>query len=390
MILTGCGNAAPKSETTPKVKSEMSIATKMENMTEKLPPIVSQVKVHIKKDCGAKGDGVTNDTAAFQKAATLIQQKGGGTLVIPKGTYIVGRQSHQDGQYPYYKSAPMFAVKDLNGLLIEGNDATLRLASGLRYGSFDKESGAIYNSLQMPFTDYQYRVGDMPLLAINDSRNVVVRNLELDGNLSNLVLGGAWGDTGRQIGAYGLQLYNNRNVHIDKVHAHHHALDGIVIGYAGLKENDPATPHTLTDCVFEYNGRQGLSWVGGRGLKALRCKFNHTGRAVNGGALLASAPGAGLDIEAEDSVTRDGYFEVCEFIDNAGVGAVADSGDGGYTKFKNCTFWGTTSWSIWSRRGTGASATSRARARMAHANGALPATARRCARPASTTTRHWW
>lgn len=193
-------------------------------------------------------------------------------------------------------------------------------------------------------------MGDVAFISVNGSSIVAIKNLELDGNLSHLILGGLWGDTVRQIAAYGLLIYNNSNVYISKINSHHNALDGIAIGYSGLKENNPATPYTLADCNFEYNGRQGLSWVGGRNLKAYRCKFSHTGKALNNGTPLNSAPGAGLDIEAEDSVTRDGYFEDCEFIDNVGPGMVADSGNGGYTTFKNCTFWGTTNWSLWSKK----------------------------------------
>src|SRR5690606_21379057 len=58
----------------------------------------------------------------------------------------------------------------------------------------------------------------------------------------------------------------------------------------------------------------------------------------------------GLDIEAEGAVVRDGYFEDCEFVDNQGAGMVSDSGDGGYTTFKRCTFWGTTNWSAWAKK----------------------------------------
>jgi hypothetical protein len=62
---------------------------------------------------------------------------------------------------------------------------------------------------------------------------------------------------------------------------------------------------------------------------------------------VSSGPGAGVDIEAEESVCRDGLFVHCQFWNNAGCGMVADSGDGGYTRFAHCSFWGTTSWSVW-------------------------------------------
>ena len=41
------------------------------------------------KDFGAVGDGVTDDTAAIQAAITAVNTAGGGTVIIPTGTYLV-------------------------------------------------------------------------------------------------------------------------------------------------------------------------------------------------------------------------------------------------------------------------------------------------------------
>ena len=40
------------------------------------------------RDYGARGDGTTKDTAAIQKAIDTCEQKGGGTVVLPAGTYL--------------------------------------------------------------------------------------------------------------------------------------------------------------------------------------------------------------------------------------------------------------------------------------------------------------
>jgi len=48
------------------------------------------------KDFGAKGDGVTNDVAAFQSAVTALMNAGGGTLYVPAGVYKIVGQITQD------------------------------------------------------------------------------------------------------------------------------------------------------------------------------------------------------------------------------------------------------------------------------------------------------
>lgn len=305
------------------------------------PPFaVKGPTVDVKK-LGARGDGIHNDSAAFRAAAKIIQDAGSGRLIVARGTYIVGEQVHAEGRYPYYIAQPIFSVKGIDGLSIEGSGATLRMTPGLHFGSFDRETGKPLLP-QMPFTDPDCRGAIGSMFDIQGSVNVLICDLELDGNLTRHILGGEFGDTGRQLAASGILLYNNSNVTVENVHTHHHGQDGIIIGWEGLKENNPPTPHLLSNVVSEYNGRQGFSWTGGRGLTVRHSKFNHTGRAG-----IASAPSAGLDIEAEVSVCRDGLFEDCEFVNNAGIGMVSDSGDGGYTRFVRCTFWGTTAWSTW-------------------------------------------
>lgn len=49
-------------------------------------------RVYNVRDYGARGDGSTNDTAAFQRVSRAVMDAGGGTISIPRGVYVVGRQ----------------------------------------------------------------------------------------------------------------------------------------------------------------------------------------------------------------------------------------------------------------------------------------------------------
>lgn len=314
-------------------------------------------RIDLVRDCGAVGDGTTDDTDAFQRAAAMIQAAGGGELTIPAGTYLVGRQTTKPPgtSGPYYRPEPIFTVQDLSCLKVSGYGATMRLAPGLHYGAFDPTTGAAVAG-PIRTSDTAAHVGRM--FEISTSTGVVIEGLELDGNSAQLVLGGQWGNVSRQTSAAGIWLNRCTDVLVQDVWTHHHGLDGITVLHRGGPP-PRRMPHTLLRVVSEHNGRQGLSWIGGWGLEATDCKFNHTGRVINrgggedDGVPLASLPGAGFDIEPNartPEIAREGLFTRCEFIDNVGAGMVAAEGDGGYTTFVDCTFWGTTSYSIWANR----------------------------------------
>jgi hypothetical protein len=219
----------------------------------------------------------------------------------------------------------------------------MRCAPGLRFGTFDARTGRPTRH-PVPFinpaeraTPYQF------MIRVEDcAGSVTISDIELDGNLPRLILGGPYGDTGIQIAGSGIFLRNNRGSEVLRnVHSHHHPQDGVmiddIIGPRGGRIRK------AEDVRCDYNARQGCSLVGGGGWLFSRCQFNHTGRAG-----LASAPGAGFDIEAEGGKTiRDVRFEDCEFVDNYGCGLVADSGDSESATFLRCRFVGTTIWSIW-------------------------------------------
>ncbi len=299
---------------------------------------------------GAKGDGITNDTAAFAALADRVNLLGGGTVRLRPRTYIVGLQTRQLQEDRGYAFAPA-KILHLRGcrhsVTIEGNGAKLRCAPGLRFGTFDARTGEPTKH-GMPYfearelaTPYEYM-----LLVEECSGAVTISNLELDGNLPNMRIGGQYGDTGWQIAGSGIFLRNNRgDEQIRDVYSHHHPQDGLMID----GDDDPALADTLRridNLRSEYNGRQGCSIVGGRGYRFAHSKFNHTGKAV-----LYSAPGAGVDIEAEGAKRNaDLEFTDCEFSNNSGCAMVADSGDSERALFTRCRFLGTTNWSAWPRK----------------------------------------
>lgn len=290
---------------------------------------------------GAKGDGRANDTAAFARMASFINSQAGGVVELRQTTYAVGRQTRAPGtQYSFAPAPIMDFIGGSGPLAIRGNGARLRCADGLRFGTFDPLTGtATQHSL--PY----YGTGEQasPYVAIIGVENwggpINIDDVELDGNLGRLLIGGPWGDTGRQIPAYGVRLVNNTGAEkLTRVYSHHHALDGLLIDGSANRSDSSE----LYEVICDSNVRQGCSIVGGRNYWFQKCRFSRTGKAG-----LESAPGAGVDIEAGPRPVRKLRFSDCSFVDNSGVGMLAGSGDGADAVFERCTFIGTTSWSTW-------------------------------------------
>jgi hypothetical protein len=284
---------------------------------------------------------------AFRRASAALSRAGGGTLLIPPGRYRVGEQrlATRRGQGYAAQSQPIILInRCTRPVVIAGNGATLVAADGLRFGSFDPVSGAAHEAPQ-PFYDADFRADAYRMIDVQECRSTVtIRGIELDGNADHYTLGGGWGDTGRQVEAIGIMLVaNTGGVVVENVRSHDHGLDGMMVAHAGLTATSPRYPVTLCNVICDRNGRQGLSWVGGTQLTAIGCRFTRTGRGR-----FASAPAAGVDIEAESSVCRNGRFVDCTFSDNTGVGFLASTGDVADIHVERCRMIGTTSWSSWS------------------------------------------
>jgi len=293
---------------------------------------------------GARGDGSTNDTLAFAALGAHVNARGGGTIALGTGkTYIVGLQARSLNRP--FSPQPILEFRSLTSpLTILGNGARLRAADGLRFGSFDPRTAEPIHR-KMPNVHESDRASPyVGMIVVRRSvAPIAIHDIELDGNSRRLRIGGRWGDSGWQVPGSGLALYDNlAGEIIDNVYSHHHPLDGAIIDGALHRSGRGR----ISKLICRENGRQGLSIVGGRGYDFENCEFSRTGRGS-----IESAPGAGLDIEAESSKSiRELSFTRCKFEDNAGPAMGADSGDSADVRFTNCQFVGTTSWAAWPRK----------------------------------------
>jgi hypothetical protein len=296
-------------------------------------------------------NALTN-TKALQSISTHINQKKGGViLIIDKGTYTVGAETFAGGQNKgfSYRGESLLKIEGCTKpVVIDGNDATIKLASGLHFGSFNSKTGAVHNAPGGGFYDYNYVAYPGNMIDVSNNSSVIIRNLTLDGNLQQQKIGGYWGDTGIQLPGDGIFGRDNNEIIVENVISRYFLRDGIHIGNTTPNEKAPVKRIFLLNSTFDGNTRQGFSWIGGNHMVATNCRFVNTGKTINSFTKkqVMSAPGAGVDMEAEMGLIRNGIFKDCMIDNNAGVGFLS-VGDVANITYEGGKIIGATSWSIY-------------------------------------------
>ena len=301
------------------------------------------------RDAIRNHSSIYNCTDDLYAACQHIVSLGGGRLVVSGGTYNVGKQTFAAGSGKGYSYLASPIIK-INGcskpVIVEMQGAKLKLVSGLKFGSFDPITG-LANAPALPNTNLNYQAGVGSFLSFSNNTGgvSVFGSCELDGNSGAISLGGQWGDVGYQCEGIGVFAYTNSSFYAENIYTHHHGLDGVEVGYLGAVDGGALTPINLVNIRSTYNCRQGISLIGGIGISATNCQFSNTGRGA-----FYSAPGAGVDIEAEGSMNRKVLFTNCDIGGNTGYGVVADSGDSKDIVFDNCRIYGTIQNALWCRK----------------------------------------
>lgn len=265
----------------------------------------------------------------LQRISAAINSTGGNVvLMIGKGVYSVGVQDFAGafGQGFAYRAQPLLNLTNCSNVTIEGNGATFRTPAGFKVGSWNPVTGVAYTPSYSPYDNYSYWSGASTMIDLKNCKNVTIRNIALDGNTANVQLGGNWG-SGYENSGVGINAIEVSDLVVENVHSINQLTDGIhVINYA-YTDSSTVKKVTLTNSTFTYNGRQGLSWVGGNHLHAVNCEFSSTGQVINTatGIKVYSGPGGGIDIEPEADnnnvpiLTLNGVFDNCRFVNNEGV-----------------------------------------------------------------------
>ena len=227
------------------------------------------VKAH-----GAKGDGVTDDTAAINDAL----DSGCGMVYFPAGTYLVNGLVSS-----YYDNM------DNSGLIVKSN-TNIVLAPGAviqQTGGTNSERSVIFN--------------------LNGVENVEICGGTLIGDSETHIFGTSgssdeWG--------HGISIRKSKNVYIHDMTIKNMSGDGIYVGQTGTY-SDTTDVHNynvmIERCNITHIGRNGISMTECNGWKINDCRITDVYR---------TSPMSAIDVELEgdyEPVCKNGHISNCYF-----------------------------------------------------------------------------
>jgi parallel beta-helix repeat protein len=222
------------------------------------------------RSTGARGDGVTDDTAAFQRAIDGLPADGG-TVAVPDGDYLID---------------PTRSVQLRSRM-------HLQLAPGARLL-------AKPNAEEKTFVLEVARVNDVE---ISGGRIVGDRDKHL----------GTTGEWGHGIAIYGAKRVTVRDIHVSRCWG-----DGIGIAGKRAKKTDkrimadPSEDVVLANVISTGNRRQALTIGHSRDVRVYHCRFSDTA---------GTAPQCGIDLEPDKPHdVRRALIENCRIDGNQGSG----------------------------------------------------------------------
>jgi polygalacturonase len=216
---------------------------------------------------GAVGNGIADDTKAFQKTIDYVAAKGGGTVLVPKGNYLIdGDTSVRIQSY-----------------------VTLKMDTAARLIAKPTASKRSYILLVLNATD----------VTIIDGKIMGDRNEHLDTT-------GEWG--------MGIAVYAGTNITINGTKIYNCWGDGIVIGSKGgapFNASNPSRNVTVKNVVSDNNRRQALTIGKVNGVWVDSCIFTNTS---------GTKPMCGIDIEPDRDTAQNITITNCELAYNKGNG----------------------------------------------------------------------
>lgn len=271
-----------------------------------------------------------------------------GILQLGSGTYNVGEQivdnSSTTTTYAYPKYFSFFS--GIDGLIITGNgiDNTLIKHAPGKFGWFNPGTHLPEYGPGGGGQGVGTKMGAI-FRSAGDVKNLIIQNLSMDGSSDEYTVGNRQSTTPGDFNVidYGL-LLGGQFVTIQNIDIKNFGCDGINFAISTATPPTGRYNFVMDNVSCKWNGRQALTWSGGKSVKitnsifAYTCLKNGTTDILNGvQSDVAGSIGTNFDLESEIAPIRDGYIENCSFIGNYGTAAsVVIHTDVDNVNFENC------------------------------------------------------
>lgn len=216
---------------------------------------------------GAVGNGIADDTKAFQKSIDYVATKGGGTVLVPKGKYLIDA------------------------------DTTVRIQSHVTL-KMDMAAELIAK----PTASQRSYI----LMVLNATDVNIIGGKIIGDRATHLDTTGEWG--------MGIAVYAGTNVSINGTKIYNCWGDGIVVGSKGgapYNASNASRNISIKNVVSDNNRRQALTIGKANGVLVDSCILTNT----NG-----TKPMCGIDIEPDKDTAQNITITNCELAYNKGNG----------------------------------------------------------------------
>lgn len=267
---------------------------------------------------GADGTDKADDTTVFQQCIDKLAAKGGGTLVIPKGTYYINHLLFLGAKYSNIE------IKGQNAIIIQTTPKNRKVV----------QNGLVKTFAQRLAADGCFVFDAQVSNQINDQKSI--KNITISGlAFKSDILKQGFDELMHLISAHGVSNFKINNCTFTGFLG-----DGIAINGATdftVNRNAYNKDISITNCVFDginKDNRQGISIYYADGFLIKNCTFKNITRP--------NMPGA-IDIEADSptNVTRNGKISDCVFDNIGGIACIVmhikPSDRGNNFSYKNFT-----------------------------------------------------
>lgn len=240
--------------------------------------LLEKIRIDV-KSTGAKGDGNTDDTTAFNAAITKAISTGCRKIYVPAGTFLV------------------------DGVNQDPNDVDENGVPNYHYGNIDIPSD--FEVQLHPQAVIQIKTNDKwgyAAFCVRYADNVYIHGGTINGDRMTHNYNPATNPYPTHEWGCGIKVHASSNVRIEDMAFDNMTGDGIETATDGtaVTPNEPDVQHlTIKNCNFYRARRNNISIVSGVHVLIEGCHIAEAGKTIGG--IAGVLPGAGIDLEANGS-----------------------------------------------------------------------------------------